>query len=99
MSDTIKASKAAADLAEEHGIDLLTVTGTGADGQITKPDVEKLVDPKAVALVALVHIPSTMIGGASAYGAARIEAGSRFEVPTREIADRLTAIEYAREVD
>jgi len=34
------ATDAAAKLAAEHGIDLVGVTGTGADGRITKGDVE-----------------------------------------------------------
>lgn len=42
MSD-IKISDAAKALAEEHDIDITTVTGTGANGAITKGDIEKLV--------------------------------------------------------
>lgn len=38
------ATDTAKELAEEHGIDLSTVTGTGADGKITKADVEKAVN-------------------------------------------------------
>lgn len=38
-----KASAAAAELAEQHGIDLTDVDGTGAGGMITKPDVERLI--------------------------------------------------------
>ncbi|HEX5592030.1 MAG TPA: E3 binding domain-containing protein [Solirubrobacterales bacterium] len=37
-------SEAAARLAEEHGIDLATVTGSGKDGRIIEPDVQALVD-------------------------------------------------------
>lgn len=40
QSDGPKATEAARKLAEENGIDLATVEGTGADGQITKGDVE-----------------------------------------------------------
>jgi pyruvate/2-oxoglutarate dehydrogenase complex dihydrolipoamide acyltransferase (E2) component len=40
----INASTAARTLAEEAGIDLTTVTGTGADGNITKPDVQNAID-------------------------------------------------------
>jgi len=35
-----KATQAAKDLAEEQGVDLATVKGSGADGQITKEDVK-----------------------------------------------------------
>lgn len=43
----IEASDAAVKLAAEHGIDLATVTGTGANGNITKGDVQKLLDQAA----------------------------------------------------
>lgn len=36
----IKVSAAAEKLAEEKGVDLATITGTGKDGAITKTDVE-----------------------------------------------------------
>lgn len=39
-SDDINATAGAIALAEELGIDLGTVEGTGLDGRITKPDVE-----------------------------------------------------------
>ena len=35
-----KATKEAADLADELGVDLSSVQGSGKDGKITKPDVE-----------------------------------------------------------
>jgi len=35
-----RATKEAAELAEELGVDLSSVQGTGKDGKITKPDVE-----------------------------------------------------------
>lgn len=38
------ATDAAREFAAEHQIDLETVTGTGADGRITKDDVQSLVD-------------------------------------------------------
>lgn len=41
---TIEATQAAVDAAEEHNIDLSTVTGTGENGRITKQDVMALVD-------------------------------------------------------
>ncbi len=40
----IKASKAAKSLAEAAGVDLAKVVGTGADGAITKPDVEAFIE-------------------------------------------------------
>lgn len=44
--DTPKASAAAQKLAEENGIDLAGVTGTGADGAITVNDVKAAVAAK-----------------------------------------------------
>jgi hypothetical protein len=38
------ATRAAATLALEHGLELATIAGTGADGKITKGDVAKIVD-------------------------------------------------------
>ena len=40
----IKASDAAKNLAEENEVDLKDVTGTGADGNITKGDVQTFID-------------------------------------------------------
>lgn len=42
MAD-VEATVAAMDLAEEHGVDLSQVSGTGEDGRITKPDVEAYI--------------------------------------------------------
>lgn len=39
-SSTYDATEGALAAAEEHGVDLASVTGTGADGRITKADVE-----------------------------------------------------------
>jgi pyruvate/2-oxoglutarate dehydrogenase complex dihydrolipoamide acyltransferase (E2) component len=39
----VSASKAAEELAAANGIDLTKVTGTGTNGQITKPDVVKAI--------------------------------------------------------
>ncbi|MCP4424273.1 MAG: hypothetical protein GY803_07280 [Chloroflexi bacterium] len=39
----IDATDSAVKLADEHGIDLATIKGTGADGRITKRDVETAV--------------------------------------------------------
>ena len=44
-----KASDAAKALAEQHGIDLATITGTGADGNIIVGDVQAVVDAKKAA--------------------------------------------------
>lgn len=38
------ATPAAVKLAEEEGVDLSEVEGTGEDGKITKPDVQKFID-------------------------------------------------------
>jgi len=45
VPDTVgyKASKTAQDLADEHGIDLAQVIGTGKDGSIKVGDVRKLL--------------------------------------------------------
>lgn len=40
----IDATDAASELAQEHGIDLADVEGTGADGRILKSDIEALVE-------------------------------------------------------
>lgn len=37
-------SRPAAELAEQYGIDLADVQGSGAGGMITKPDVERLIE-------------------------------------------------------
>lgn len=41
--DEVQASDAAAKLAYEKGVDLALVTGTGANGNITKGDVEAFI--------------------------------------------------------
>lgn len=43
LGTVLKASDAAMKLAAEKGVDLKLVTGTGADGNITKGDVEKFL--------------------------------------------------------
>ena len=40
----VDATPAAAELAEEKGVDLTDVEGTGKDGRVTKPDVEKAAE-------------------------------------------------------
>jgi pyruvate/2-oxoglutarate dehydrogenase complex dihydrolipoamide acyltransferase (E2) component len=42
-ADSVQASDAARALAEEHGIDLATVEGTGSGGNITKGDIQRLI--------------------------------------------------------
>lgn len=39
----VEATPAAIRMAEDHGIDLTAVQGTGQDGKITKTDLEKLL--------------------------------------------------------
>lgn len=41
--DLIDATDGAIAAADEHGVDLATVTGTGANGRITKADVEAVL--------------------------------------------------------
>lgn len=43
-SDEVNASKAALEYAEEKGIDIRQVPGSGSGGSITKPDVEKYLE-------------------------------------------------------
>jgi pyruvate/2-oxoglutarate dehydrogenase complex dihydrolipoamide acyltransferase (E2) component len=51
-------------IAEEHGVDLRDVTGTGLDGRVTRKDIEAFIAsgakpaPKAVAAVAAVAAPA-----------------------------------------
>lgn len=47
VDEQVKASAAATKLAEENGIDLATITGTGKDGAISKPDVQAAIDAAA----------------------------------------------------
>ena len=44
----VDATDAAVELAEEHGIDLATVEGTGKGGRIGKGDVQKVVDAEVI---------------------------------------------------
>ena len=39
----LDATEPAIELAEKHGIDLASVSGSGADGRILKSDIEKLI--------------------------------------------------------
>lgn len=41
--DEVRASKAAAELADEYGVDLSNVEGSGSGGRITKGDVEAYI--------------------------------------------------------
>lgn len=50
MAKDTKATEAAQATADEFGIDVAQVEGSGAEGQVTKPDVEAaLADPSALA--------------------------------------------------
>lgn len=44
VADEIDATDAARELADEHGIDLAEVEGTGADGRIVIGDIRALLD-------------------------------------------------------
>ncbi|MCP5097194.1 MAG: hypothetical protein GY943_16730 [Chloroflexi bacterium] len=48
---TIDATDSARKLAEENGIDLTTIKGTGANGRIIKPDVDAAISAVAAATV------------------------------------------------
>lgn len=48
-NEGVEASDAAVKLADEHGISLDSVTGTGSNGNITKGDVQKVIDEAAEA--------------------------------------------------
>ena len=50
--ERIKISPVAKKLAQEHGIDIATLTGTGPEGRIVREDVERAVAAKAAGLLA-----------------------------------------------
>ena len=43
-TQTINATDSALELANEHGVDLTQVVGTGADGRVLKSDVQAAID-------------------------------------------------------
>lgn len=43
-AQTINATDSALELANEHGVDLTQVVGTGADGRVLKSDVQAAID-------------------------------------------------------
>lgn len=48
VEEEIKISKAAQELADELGLDVSTIEGSGAGGGITKADVEAAAEPAEV---------------------------------------------------
>jgi pyruvate/2-oxoglutarate dehydrogenase complex dihydrolipoamide acyltransferase (E2) component len=48
VEEEVKISKAAQELADEIGLDVSTIEGTGAGGGITKADVEAAAEPVEV---------------------------------------------------
>lgn len=46
VPEGVNATKAAYEYAVEEGVDLSSVTGSGLDGKITKPDVEAAVEAR-----------------------------------------------------
>lgn len=63
MSDEINATDAALKLAKVQGIDLAQVNGTGADGRVTKPDVEAYLAMAAKPAEPETEAPATPVGG------------------------------------
>jgi 2-oxoglutarate dehydrogenase E2 component (dihydrolipoamide succinyltransferase) len=53
------ASPVARRMAEEHGIDLTRVEGTGTGGRVTREDVERLLQPSPIAQTQPVQAPPT----------------------------------------
>ena len=45
-ADEVKATDAARTLAEDEGINLAAIEGSGTDGQVTKPDVEQAIEAR-----------------------------------------------------
>jgi pyruvate dehydrogenase E2 component (dihydrolipoamide acetyltransferase) len=69
-SDRVKASPLARKLAEELGVDLATLTGTGPGGRIVKEDVEAATTPKPIPSVTPSPAPSAESAAAAALSAA-----------------------------
>lgn len=69
-SDRVKASPLARKLAEELGVDLATLTGSGPGGRIVKEDVEAATTPKPIPSVTPSPAPSAESAAAAALSAA-----------------------------
>jgi pyruvate dehydrogenase E2 component (dihydrolipoamide acetyltransferase) len=86
--ERVKISPVARKLAEESGIDVRKVTGTGPGGRIIKEDVEKAIAEKAKAPVAAAPAPP-------APAAVAAPAPAAAQVQTRPIAPRQDVAELA----
>ncbi len=62
----IKASPLARRMAEEHGIDLLQVKGTGPGGRIVRDDIEDFIEQRAISPAAVQPQPVQPVAAASA---------------------------------
>jgi pyruvate dehydrogenase E2 component (dihydrolipoamide acetyltransferase) len=66
--ERVKASPVAKKLAEEHGIDINTLTGTGPEGRIVREDVERAIaqksrEPRAESREGKTATPESIPGG------------------------------------
>lgn len=89
----IKASPAAKRLAEENGIDLKKVQGSGADGQIELKDVQSLTGPKKVE----VKVPSTEVNLREAI--AKAMSRSKKEIPHYYLKTRISLDHFMQWMD
>ncbi len=53
-------------LAQEHGVDLATVTGSGINGRVTRKDVQALIDAGPVAHASAAQTPAAPVAASSA---------------------------------
>lgn len=88
MSDsTHNATAGAQTLADEHGLDLATVTGTGDDGRILKPDVEAAID----AAIQAANSQPDVAPEDTVPVEMDVQADTQPAAPTRIVSDELTA--------
>ncbi len=90
--ERVKISPVARKLAEEQGIDVSKVTGTGPGSRITKEDIEKAIQDKAKAPVAAAPAAAPTAAAPTAAPSAPV---SPFQVPPRPVAPSQDIAEVA----